>query len=249
MKPNDILYHSKYIRAKDELYDYKCKTYLVFAFVALLLITIYLRSHKPLEAKSEMIASTAIHLVEIPTDKSLPPKPPKPPKPLKSLTANKPIEAVKKPFSSPYSSNKKSDKEKGLDWSLNNEGGYNPRDSNGYPVKYGINQEFYKPLPGYPRRVKDLTLSQARHYLGSKYYDPGWDSRGYNARYKAFLLDSSIQHGYTVRRIENCGKGDINKAVNCRLNHLRNWCNRNRTQCSYKEQLAMENRIKKYRST
>lgn len=206
-----------------------------------------MRSHKPLEAKSEMIASTAISLVEMPTQPTSKPSLPKLPKPVKPLTASNPIKTVKKPFSSPYSTNKKSDKEKGLDWSLNNEGGYNPRDSNGYPVKYGVNQEFYKPLPGYPKRVKDLTLSQARHYLGSKYYDPNWDSKGYSPRYKAFLLDSSIQHGYTVRRIESCGKGDINKAVNCRLNHLRGWCSR--VKCKRDEQLAMENRIKRYMST
>lgn len=111
--------------------------------------------------------------------------------------------------------------------SLMNEGGYTPSDSNGYPAKYGINQRYYRPLPGYPKHVKNLTKQQAIKYYKTFYYSKDWDQKKYSTNYKAFLLDSSIQHGQGfAKKLETSTSGDIKKAVNYRLCHVQRWAKR-----------------------
>lgn len=52
------------------------------------------------------------------------------------------------------------------------EGGYAARDANGAPVNHGVNQATYKPLPGFPANVADLTPEQAQQYYEEKYFNP-----------------------------------------------------------------------------
>lgn len=52
------------------------------------------------------------------------------------------------------------------------EGGYSSADANGQPVNHGVNAQYYKPLPGFPADVKDLTPEQAQEYYNQKYFQP-----------------------------------------------------------------------------
>lgn len=146
-------------------------------------------------------------------------------------------------FKSPYSAHKKSAFDKAIQISLKNEGVYTKRDSNGYPAKYGINQQYYKPLKGFPEHVKHLTKEQAVKYYRVKYYQPEWDKKGYSEAYRAFLLDSAIQHGCTVNKIEKASNGDLHKAINYRLSHARRWAYRSGNQ---RLLAGIEKRIKSY---
>lgn len=147
-------------------------------------------------------------------------------------------------FPSPYKQKNKEDIfTRAVQISLENEGVYTRRDSNGYPAKYGINQRYYRPLKGYPRRVEGLTKQQAISYYRTFYYQSDWDRKGYSTTYKAFLLDSAIQHGCTVKQIENASKGNLHKAVNYRLAHVRRWASRSGNQ---RLLAGMERRIRSY---
>jgi hypothetical protein len=129
-----------------------------------------------------------------------------------------------------------------LQATLRFEGGYTRNDSNGYPAMYGINQQFYKPLPGYPKHVSRLTKAQAVNYYKRKYYNPAWDKKGYSPEYRAFLFDTAVQHGFTVKKIEAQSKGNIRKGVNARLAHTRRWARAT----GYPHLKGVEKRIKSY---
>lgn len=146
-----------------------------------------------------------------------------------------PLQIWKSPYSRIDSKSKDKPKQKketstfdkAIAISLNNEGGYTPSDSNGYPAKYGVNQKYYRPLPGFPKHVRNLTKQQAITYYKTFYYQKDWDQKKYSIAYKAFLLDSSIQHGVGfANKLETSTSGDIKKAVNYRLCHVQRWAKR-----------------------
>lgn len=123
------------------------------------------------------------------------------------------------------------------------EGGYNPDDSNGYPVKYGVNQQFYRRLPGFPKDVKDLTKAQAIKYYETYYYTRSWEHAGYSPEYIAFLLDASVQHGYTYQRFERGCNGNLKCSMAKRSAYSVDWANRSGNQRII---AGLKNRVKAF---
>lgn len=62
--------------------------------------------------------------------------------------------------------------EQGWSFTGPHEGGFSPSDANGAPVNFGVNQSSYRPLPGFPANVKDLTREQAQQYYNERYFQP-----------------------------------------------------------------------------
>ena len=62
--------------------------------------------------------------------------------------------------------------EAGWDFTQKHEGGYAPSDANGAPVNFGVNQASYRPRPGWPKNVKDLTKEQAKQIYIEDYWNP-----------------------------------------------------------------------------
>jgi hypothetical protein len=91
---------------------------------------------------------------------------------------------------------------------------------------YGVNQAYYKPLPGYPAHVKNLTKSQAIKYYMTYYYSRNWEYAGYKPEYIAFLLDANVQHGNTYKRFERGCKGNLQCSVAKRAAYSVAWARR-----------------------
>jgi len=65
-----------------------------------------------------------------------------------------------------------SDVEASWKFTRQHEGGYAPSDANGAPVNFGVNQASYRPRPGWPQNVKDLTEAQAKQIYMEDYWNP-----------------------------------------------------------------------------
>lgn len=137
---------------------------------------------------------------------------------------------------------------KAVNYVLKIEGGYGI-DNNYYPVNFGINQKWYIPLKGFPKKVKDLSKTQAIQYYKKHY----WDTLPFNPKHlplrmSIYYFDTAVNKGMSIcKKIYNICGSDYECAIAERKAHLEKWfANKNTGTCKkncYKALLKRASKI------